>query len=79
MNDLSIEVLGRASRIRYRHGSRSIYVESEPLIGSPALVIYSGSITTWDDGRAVTAQEKAEIIANIKRMMRSKWGDIDVA
>lgn len=78
MSDPSIEISGRASRIRYRHELRSIDVELEPLVGTPMLVLYAGSIKAWTDGQAVTADEKAEIIANIKRLMRLEWGDIDV-
>jgi hypothetical protein len=41
------------------------------------LALYAGSIKAWTDGQAVTAEEKAEIIANIKRLMRPEWGEID--
>ena len=78
MSDPSIEVLGRASRVRYRQGARSIDVESELLVGTPMLVLYAGSIKAWADGQAVTAREKAEIVANIRRLMLPEWGEIDV-
>jgi hypothetical protein len=78
MSDATIEVLGRASRIRYRQGVRSVDVDSELLIGTPMLVLYGASIRAWTDGKAVTADEKAEIIANIRRLMRPEWGEIDV-
>jgi hypothetical protein len=78
MSDPTIEVLGRASRIRYRQGGRSIDIDSELLMGTPMLVLYAGSIKAWTSGRAVTADEKAEIITNIKRLMYPEWGEIDV-
>jgi len=78
MGNVSITILGRASRIRYKQGSRTIDVESEPLGGTPSLVLYTGSIKAWSDGRAVTAKEKAEIVDTIRRMLRSKWGEIAV-
>jgi len=59
MNDPSIEISGRASRIRYMQGLRSIDVKSEPLIGTPMLVLYASSIKAWSDGQVVTTEEKA--------------------
>jgi hypothetical protein len=78
MSDPSIEIFGRASRIRYTQGSRSIEVESELLSGTPMLVIYADSIKAWADGQAITSEEKAEIINNMRRLMRPEWGDIDI-
>jgi len=78
MSDPSIEIFGRADTIRYTQGSRSIDVQSELLIGKSMLVLYAGSIKKWADGRTVTADEKAEIIENIKRLMRPEWGDIAI-
>ena len=79
MSDPSIEILGRASRVRYTQGTRSIDIESEPLIGKPMLALYASSIRAWTNGETVTAAEKADIIANVKRLMRPEWGEIDVA
>jgi hypothetical protein len=78
MSDPSIEIFGRASRIKYTQDSRSIDVESELLVGTPMLVVYAGSIKAWADGQAVTSDEKAEIINNIRRLMRPEWGEIDI-
>ncbi|MGZ3411296.1 MAG: hypothetical protein ACXWJW_00785 [Xanthobacteraceae bacterium] len=78
MSDPSIEIFGRASRIRYTQGSRSVDVESELLLGTPMLVVYADSIKAWADGQAVTSEEKAEIIDNMKRLMRPEWGDIEI-
>jgi hypothetical protein len=78
MSDPSIEVLGRADCIKYTQGSRSIDIGSELLTGQPMLVVYSGTIKAWADGQAVTSEEKAEIIDNIRRLMHPEWGEIAI-
>jgi hypothetical protein len=47
-------------------------------VGTPMLVLYAGSIKTWSNGQAVTAEEKSAIVANIRRMLRREWGEIAV-
>ena len=42
------------------------------------LALYATSIRAWSNGEAVTAEEKADIIANLRRLMRLEWGEIDV-
>jgi hypothetical protein len=78
MTDTSIEIFGRASRIKYTQGSKSIDIESELLMGMPMLVVYAGSIRVWADGQAVNSDEKAEIIDNVRRLMRPEWGEIEI-
>ena len=78
MSSPSIEVFGRASRIRYTQGSRTIDIESELLTGTPMLVVYVSSIKAWADGQAATSDDKAEISYNLSRLMRSEWGEIEI-
>lgn len=53
------------SSLRIRVKGRSVTVGGEaylPGYGSPDFVVYENTIETWDDGQAVSPEEKEEIL-----------------
>lgn len=74
----SIELLGRAG-LRYRRGGRSMEIDSEILEGPQHFfVVYQASIARWnppDDREPVDERERAEIVADTRRIVRASSGE----
>ncbi len=67
----SIEVLGRTG-MKYREGSRSMFIDSEVLMPGHGIAIIPGSIKHWDpphDSEVVDSQKREEIIINIREAL----------
>ena len=78
-DDVSIELRGRADRLLYSQGGRSLTIDCELLLaGSASLVVYANSIRQWDDGTAISADEKRQIIENVCDDLRPRWGEIEI-
>jgi hypothetical protein len=76
----SVEVLGRTG-VRYIEGPRTVFVNSEVLVGSPPLVIYPSSITRWDppyDAEVIDSAARDRIVDNIRRAFRFRGYEIAV-
>ena len=75
----SVEVLGRTG-LRYVEGSRSARVDSELLVGEPAIVVYISRLKQWEppyNGEAVDDATKRRILENIREAFRFKSHEID--
>ena len=67
----SIEVLGRTG-MKYREGSRSMFIDSEVLSSGHGIAIIPGSIKRWDpphNSEAVDSRKREEIITNIREAL----------
>ena len=64
-----VTILGR-SGMRYREGTRTLFVDGEMLTGKSDFIIYLGSVQAWDDNVNVTDQDRARILANIQTVFR---------
>jgi hypothetical protein len=61
-----VTILGR-SGIRYREGTRTLFVDGEIQTGPSDFIIYASSLQRWDDDhQAVTADDRTRIVANIR-------------
>jgi Immunity protein 74 len=60
-----VTILGR-SGLRYREGSKSLFVDGEIRTGSADFAIFEKSISSWEGSNEVIAgSERTQIIANI--------------
>lgn len=75
----SVEVLGRTG-LRYSDSSgRTVRVDSELLTGSAGLVVYSGSITEWQNPPgSITSEDRAMILEQIRQAFRFKGYEIEI-
>jgi len=73
----SIQVLGRVGMI-YRQGDRSVRIDSE-VLATKGISIAKRSIRSWQpDGQAVSEEERATIINNIRDALAFKNEYLDV-
>ena len=47
-------------------------------VGERALILFSRSILQWSDGSAVSDEERAAIINDIRDELQPKLGEIDI-
>ena len=74
----SVEVCGRTGLI-YREANKELRIDSEVLVGSTGLVIYSTTIRKWQPtGQTVAASDKQRIIQNLKDAFACRGFDIEV-
>ena len=74
----SVEVLGRTGLL-YKEGSKSMFIDSEILMGPSGLAVLKDSITAWkapDEHETIDADKRAKIVDNIRRAF--KWQGFDV-
>jgi hypothetical protein len=65
-----VTILGR-SGIRYREGTRTLFVDGEIQTGASDFIIYTSSIQIWnDDKQPISDAEKERIIANIEAVFQ---------
>jgi hypothetical protein len=62
--------ISERSGMRYREGTRSLFVDGEMLTGESDFIVYPGSIQVWDDGAKVTNQDSIRIVENIGTVFR---------
>lgn len=75
-----MEVLGR-THVRYTEGPRTMIVDSEVLVGSPAMAIYPSSMTNWDppySAEVIDKDARDRIVDNIRRAFRFSGHEIVV-
>ena len=73
----SIEVLGRTG-IRYLEHGKTMCIDSEVLQGPSGLIMYTDSMTKWNDGEALDEPARNKIIANIRAAFRFRGLEIQV-
>jgi hypothetical protein len=73
----SVEVLGQTG-ISYLEGNRVLFVDAEVLSGPAGLIVYSSSITKWEDGNEVGEAKHAQIIDNIRRAFQFRGIEIQI-
>jgi hypothetical protein len=74
----SVEVLGRAG-LSYREGNRTMFVNSEVLMGPSGMAVYRKSITRWDaphDNEVIEQADRERILENIRDAFRFQGFDI---
>lgn len=74
----SLEVRGRGDLIVLHKGQRDLTIDSEVLLGDARLILYAGSIDSWNDGAQIAQPERDMIIAAVREILKEKWGDIEV-
>jgi hypothetical protein len=74
----SVEVLGRTG-LCYREGARAVRIDSEVLVGEPAIGIWEKSIFEWDDGTAIGETQRNVILDNIRAAFRWQGHEIVVS
>jgi hypothetical protein len=73
-----VTVLGRAG-LRYREGSRTIFVDGEMLTGKYDFVIYSSSIQAWEGSKEpISEDERRRIVANVQAAFQQNGLAADV-
>jgi hypothetical protein len=76
----SLEVLGRAG-LRYREPPREMIIDSEVLMGTPPLVVYTVSIRRWNQPFAeevIDEGKRRQIVDNIRRAFRFEGFEIAI-
>ena len=76
----SVEILGR-TRLRYTEGSLVALIDSEALVGEPAMMIYMNRLKGWESphGSSVVDEESKERIAlNLRRAFRFRGHEVEV-
>lgn len=73
----SVEVLGRTG-LRYTEGERTLFVDSEVLMGPSGLAVFSDSISRWEspEDQEISDEEKRRILDNIRRAFRFRGLEI---
>jgi hypothetical protein len=74
----SVEVPGR-TQLRYTEGPRTMIVDSEVLVGEPAIAIYPSSMTNWDPphgAEVIDKDARDRIVDNIRRAFRFSGHEI---
>jgi len=78
IGDCGVTLLGR-SGMRYREGSKTIFVDGEMLTGPVDFVIYKNSICEWEAlHETISEAEQGRIIENIRRICRHHRLTLDV-
>lgn len=75
-----VESTGRTG-LKYTEKGRSLFIDSQALLGSPALVIYQRSIRKWDPPYAdqiIDHVERQRIVNNVRAAYLSQGVEIDV-
>ncbi len=66
----SVEVLGRTG-INYTEGSKTMFIDSEVLMGPSGMVVYKDSIKNWqkpyDNSELIDVKKRDEIMENIRQ------------
>lgn len=75
----TVEVLGRIG-VRYVEGEKSLFVDSEVLMGPARLVVFPDSIQRWDppNDQAVSDRERERIVENLRRAFHFRGFDIKI-
>jgi hypothetical protein len=73
----SLEVLGRTG-IRFTEQGKTMHIDSEVLQGPSGLIMYTDSITKWDDGENVDERMRNKIVENIRAAFRFRGLEIQV-
>ena len=76
----TVEVLGRTG-LKYTEDSRTLFVDSEVVMGPSGMMVYKDSIQKWnepDQDEAITDPDRDRIIENIKSVFASQGFNIDV-
>jgi hypothetical protein len=73
----SVEVLGRVG-LKYAQGDKTLFVDSEVLVGRRALGINGSSIKNWDSGEPIDKETRKIIIDNIVQAFAWDGTIIDV-
>lgn len=74
----SVERVDRSTLV-YTDTNRSTTISIELLVGDVAsFVLYESSITSWNDGTAVSALERSNIITDIRNAYQSIGKQFDV-
>jgi len=76
----SVEVLGRTG-LRYRDHDRSMFIDSEVLMGPSGMAVYRNSIRKWDPPHQelpVSDAERDRITDNLRRTFRFQGSEIDI-
>lgn len=73
----TVEVLS-PTQVSYSEGNKVVIVSSEYLEGPQGLVIYTRSITNWNDGREITGTDRACVVENIRKAFRYRAIEIQV-
>ena len=76
----SVEVMGRVG-MRYAEGGRTMAIDSEVLAVPRTMALISSSMRAWEppnDGVALAPEERARIIANIRRAFDWQGADLQV-
>ena len=67
----SVATVGRAG-LRYREGGRSLFVDSEFLVGPTLMVVYSSRMRWEHSGEQADAATKLRVAENIRRAAESQ-------
>ena len=75
----SVEILGQTG-VKYVEEGKSLFVDSEVLMGPAGLVVFPESIQAWEppNDQAVSDRERERIVDNIRRAFRFRGFDIQV-
>ncbi len=78
IGDCGVTLLGR-SGMRYREGSKTVFVDGEILNGPFDFVIYKSSIRTWEAlHEPISEADQAKIIESIKGICKHHGLTLDI-
>jgi len=75
----SVKVLGRTG-MRYREGTRSVWIDSEVLAKPKAIAMFKETIRFWEEPepREVSAKDRDRITNNVKRAFEACGYELQV-
>ncbi len=75
--DCGVTLLGR-SGVRYREGSKTVFINGEMLTGEFDLVVYTNSIKVWEGSQEPVSEEsKQRILTNMQAVFRKHGVVVD--
>jgi hypothetical protein len=64
----SVEILGQIG-LKYTQEKKTLFVDSEMLVGPFHIVIYANRVEKWDSGESIDEGTKTTIVNNIHRAL----------
>ena len=76
----AVAILGQTG-LRYSEGERAVTIDSEVLMGPTGMIVYPGSIVSWDrpfDNERISDAKRCQILDRVRAAFRADGFEIDV-
>jgi hypothetical protein len=64
----SLETLGQVG-LKYTQGGKTLFIDSEMLVGDFHIIVYANRIEKWDSGESIDEETKKIIMNNTNRVL----------